>query len=89
MNLPGAAAAWRRDGFVVLPGYLAGPGLQAARRDLAAVYPSAGEYHAAPRQLLLYQPGAGRGLRFRVAGQPAVTAEFELDETGAVARLVA
>ena len=32
---------------------------------------------------------AGRGLRFEVAEQPAVTAEFELDETGAVARLVA
>jgi len=28
------------------------------------------------------------GLRFQVTGQPAVTAEFELDETGAVARLV-
>ena len=32
---------------------------------------------------------AGRGLRFEVKGQPAITAEFELDETGAVARLVA
>ena len=32
---------------------------------------------------------AGRGLRFVVKGQPAVTAEFELDDTGAVARLVA
>jgi CubicO group peptidase (beta-lactamase class C family) len=31
----------------------------------------------------------GRGLRFEVKGQPAVTAEFELDESGAVARLVA
>ncbi len=32
---------------------------------------------------------AGRGLRFNVKGQPGITAEFELDETGAVARLVA
>ncbi len=32
---------------------------------------------------------AGRGLRFAVKGQPGVTAEFELDETGAVVRLVA
>ncbi len=32
---------------------------------------------------------AGRGLRFEVKEQPAVTAEFELDESGAVARLVA
>jgi CubicO group peptidase (beta-lactamase class C family) len=32
---------------------------------------------------------AGRGLRFLVKGQPAVTAEFELDDAGAVARLVA
>jgi CubicO group peptidase (beta-lactamase class C family) len=31
----------------------------------------------------------GRGLRFEVKGQPAVTAEFELDESGAVSRLVA
>ncbi len=32
---------------------------------------------------------AGRGLRFEVKGQPGITAEFELDETGAVIRLVA
>ena len=32
---------------------------------------------------------AGRGLRFGLKGQPAVTAEFELDESGNVARLVA
>ena len=32
---------------------------------------------------------AGRGLRFEVKEQPTVTAEFELDESGAVARLVA
>jgi CubicO group peptidase (beta-lactamase class C family) len=31
----------------------------------------------------------GRGLRFEVKGQPAVTVEFELDESGAVSRLVA
>ena len=43
-DLPGAAGAWRRDGCVVLPGCLDGPALEAARRDLATVYPSAGEY---------------------------------------------
>lgn len=32
---------------------------------------------------------SGRGLRFGLKGQPAVTAEFELDESGHVARLVA
>src|SRR6516164_3672252 len=32
---------------------------------------------------------AGRGLRFEVTAQPAVTVEFELGETGSVARLVA
>ena len=32
---------------------------------------------------------AGRGLRFGLKGQPAITAEFELDESGHVARLVA
>lgn len=48
MDLSDATAAWRRDGFVVLPGYLDGPEMEAARRDLAAVYPSAEEYHAAP-----------------------------------------
>jgi CubicO group peptidase (beta-lactamase class C family) len=31
----------------------------------------------------------GRGLRFGLKGQPAITAEFELDEAGAVTRLVA
>ncbi len=30
----------------------------------------------------------GRGLRFGVRGQPGITAEFELDESGAVVRLV-
>lgn len=32
---------------------------------------------------------ATRGLRFSVLGQPAVSAEFELDEAGSVARLIA
>ncbi|HJY00771.1 MAG TPA: serine hydrolase [Streptosporangiaceae bacterium] len=32
---------------------------------------------------------AGRGLRFGLKGQPAVTVEFELDQSGHVARLVA
>lgn len=32
---------------------------------------------------------ARRGLRFEVKGQPGITAEFELDQTGAVVRLVA
>jgi CubicO group peptidase (beta-lactamase class C family) len=31
----------------------------------------------------------GRGLRFGVKGQPGITAEFELDESGAVVRLMA
>jgi CubicO group peptidase (beta-lactamase class C family) len=31
----------------------------------------------------------GRGLRFGVRGQPGISAEFELDESGAVVRLVA
>ena len=47
-GLPDAADAWRRDGRVVLPGCLDGPALEAVRRDLAAVYPSAGEDHTAP-----------------------------------------
>jgi hypothetical protein len=50
MDLSDAATAWRRDGFVVLPGYLDGPELGAAQRYLAPVYPSAEEYHAAPRE---------------------------------------
>jgi CubicO group peptidase (beta-lactamase class C family) len=48
------------------------------------------------RTLTATQPGSVpleleplRGLRFGVKGQPAVTAEFELDGDGAVARLVA
>lgn len=31
----------------------------------------------------------GRGLRFEVQGQPGITVEFELDETGAAVRIVA
>ncbi|HEY1619092.1 MAG TPA: hypothetical protein VGG25_15835 [Streptosporangiaceae bacterium] len=58
MDVSLAAVAWRRDGFAVLPGYLAGPELEAARHALPAVYPSAGEYHAAP----------GRGRSERYAG---------------------
>jgi len=49
------------------------------------------------RVLTVATPGAppfelepsGRGLRFGLKGQPAVTAEFELDESGHVTRLVA
>jgi hypothetical protein len=48
MDLADVAAAWRRDGFVVLPGYLDGPELRAAQQGLAGVFPTAGEYHAAP-----------------------------------------
>jgi Phytanoyl-CoA dioxygenase (PhyH) len=48
VELSDIAAAWRRDGFVVLPGYLSGPELELARRDLPAVFPTAADYHAAP-----------------------------------------
>ena len=48
MDLSDAAATWRRDGFVVLPGYLDGPELRAAQLDLPNVYPIAADYHAAP-----------------------------------------
>jgi CubicO group peptidase (beta-lactamase class C family) len=49
------------------------------RHDLAWLGPGAPPFELQP----------GRGLRFEVQGQPGVTAEFELDDTGAVARLVA
>jgi hypothetical protein len=39
---------------------------------------------AAPLELV-----PGRGLRFEVQGQPGITAEFELDESGAAVRIVA
>jgi len=48
VDVSDAATAWQRDGFVVLPDYLGGSALKAAQHDLAAVYPSAEEYHAAP-----------------------------------------
>jgi hypothetical protein len=48
MDLVAAAAAWRRDGFVVLHGYLARSDLDFARAGLTSVYPTAEEYHADP-----------------------------------------
>jgi CubicO group peptidase (beta-lactamase class C family) len=46
---------------------------------LTVTVPGASPFELEPR----------RGLRFELKGQPAITAEFELDETGAVTRLVA
>jgi hypothetical protein len=48
VDLFAAAAAWRRDGFVVLPGYIAGSDLESAKAGVATIYPSAEEYHADP-----------------------------------------
>src|SRR5271168_3631934 len=48
MDLGAAAAAWRRDGLVVLPGYLAGPDLELAQAGLSSIYPTAGDYHTDP-----------------------------------------
>ena len=48
VDLVAAAAAWGREGFVVLPGYLAGPDLELARAGLTCIYPSAADYHADP-----------------------------------------
>src|SRR5262245_8366889 len=50
MTLADAAAAWRRNGFVILPGYLDGPELEAAQRDLPSVYPAVNDYHTAPSE---------------------------------------
>jgi hypothetical protein len=49
MDVSAAATAWRRDGFVVLPGYLSGPELESAQADLSSVYPTADEYLADPQ----------------------------------------
>ncbi len=43
-----AADTWRRDGVVVLPGYLAGPDLEFAKAGLTSIYPTAEDYHADP-----------------------------------------
>ena len=48
MDLLAAADTWRRDGVVVLLGFLAGPDLEAAKAGLTSVYPTAAEYHADP-----------------------------------------
>jgi hypothetical protein len=48
MDVATAADAWRRDGFVVLPDYLAGPDLDLAKAGLPSVYPTAEQYHADP-----------------------------------------
>ena len=56
-DLDAARDAWRRDGFVVLPGFLAGPQLEGAVAELPQVFPTADEFHADPR--------AERNLRYR------------------------
>lgn len=48
VDLVTAAAAWRRDGFVVLPCYLAVPDLESAKAGLTSIYPSAEDYHSEP-----------------------------------------
>lgn len=48
MDLVGVAHAWRREGFVVLPGYLAGTDLELAISELPAVFPTAEQYHSDP-----------------------------------------
>ena len=48
MDLLAAADTWRRDGVVVLPGYLAGPDLELAKAGLTSIYPTAEDYHADP-----------------------------------------
>ena len=48
MDLLAAADTWRRDGVVVLPGYLAGPDLELAKAGLTSIYPTADDYHADP-----------------------------------------
>lgn len=48
MDLAAAAETWRRDGFVVLPGYLTGADLELAQTDLPSVFLTADEYHADP-----------------------------------------
>jgi hypothetical protein len=62
--------------------YVMGPiEIVIAQRDdnvLTATTPSAPAFELQP----------GRGLRFGVKNQPGVTAEFELDESGAVDRLI-
>lgn len=83
-EVPGCAVAAVRGGKVELAG---GWGL----RDREAGLPVTADTLTA-----MVPPGAlpmtlepARGLRFTVKGQPAVTAEFELDDTGAVVRIVA
>lgn len=48
MDLVTVADVWRREGFVVLPGYLAGSDLDLAISELPAVFPTAEQYHSDP-----------------------------------------
>jgi hypothetical protein len=48
MDLVAASAAWRRDGFTVLPDYLSGPDLELAQAGLTSIYPTAEDYHSDP-----------------------------------------
>src|SRR5882757_10541188 len=45
MQLMEAARAWRRDGFVVLPGYIPAEELVAATDELGLCFPSAAGFH--------------------------------------------
>lgn len=47
MDLLEAADAWRRDGYVILPGYLRGDAYEAAVADLPRIYPTARQFHSA------------------------------------------
>jgi hypothetical protein len=75
MELSDAAAAWRRDGFVVLPGYLDGPALEAAQRDLATVYPRPASPLPRPEhKAVAPKPTSCPEWLIRTLGDPAATA---------------
>ena len=57
MDMLEAAEPWRRNGYVILPGYLRGDHYDAAVADLPVIYPPASQFHG--------QPDDPAGARFR------------------------
>lgn len=65
MELAQAAAQWRTEGFVILPGFLAGDDLDVAAADLLSIYPTGAQFadHASAARFAAYRGDEFAGIR--------------------------